>query len=227
MISKEIKDIVIFQCELTDAVKAEVLQSNKFIDWYLKVKENFSVTSINIKAVTMFGKKVGFIYLEAVAEKDEKILPGAVFIRGGSVGILTILNSPSGTYTAMVSEDRVPAGENILSIPAGMIDGESLTGVSLKELQEELGSEFVFSVSDLTWLTSAYTTPGGSDEFVDLYFVKKDVSDEFIAELHGRETGAEDEAEYIKVEVMTLKEALDRSQVMFAKTAILTYLLEH
>ena len=81
----------------------------------------------------MFGPRVGFIKFKARAlvdiggsEGDDGVIevPGIVFMRGGAVGILVILECEGVEYTIVTYQARVPVGDhNLPEIPAGMLDG--------------------------------------------------------------------------------------------------------
>ena len=52
-------------------------------------KAPYRLRTINIQSVDWFGEKVGFIKLKAeVTNDDGSKLPGSVFLRGGSVGMM-------------------------------------------------------------------------------------------------------------------------------------------
>lgn len=59
----------------------------------------------------------------------------------------------------------------MLEVPAGMIDENgNFIGVAAKELQEETG--IIVKEENLNFLGSFYSSPGGSDEEVLMYFVE-------------------------------------------------------
>jgi len=70
----------------------------------------------------------------------------------------------------LVEQWRHAVGGRLLEVPAGKydVDGEPVTGTLRRELAEELKVEG----GTVTWLTSFCTTPGWSDEVVDLYLVE-------------------------------------------------------
>jgi len=70
----------------------------------------------------------------------------------------------------LVDQWRHAVGGRLLEVPAGTydVDGEPVTEALRRELAEELRVEG----GTLTWLTTFYTTPGWSDEVVDLYLAE-------------------------------------------------------
>jgi ADP-ribose pyrophosphatase len=69
---------------------------------------------------------------------------------------------------------RHPVGRSLLQLPAGLcdVDGEEPLEVARRELVEEAG----FEASDWTHLSSAYSSPGISEE-VGHYFLARGLSD--------------------------------------------------
>ena len=80
-------------------------------------------------------------------------VPGIVFMRGGSVGILVILECDGQEYTILTRQARVPAGLSLLpEIPAGMLDGSgNFKGVAATEIEQECHMKI--QVDDLVDLT--------------------------------------------------------------------------
>ncbi len=112
-----------------------VVNSKPFGDWVKNLDPNIKIgaNGIKIDAVKMFGKKPGFTLLTADATDatTDKPVPGIVFMRGNSVGVLPVLVGPDGSeYAAIVNQTRVPEGwtdEFFLRIPAGMDGQQRLT----------------------------------------------------------------------------------------------------
>jgi 8-oxo-dGTP pyrophosphatase MutT (NUDIX family) len=72
-------------------------------------------------------------------------------------------------HLVLVEQWRQPLGRPMLEIVAGRYDkaGETVEQALRRELTEELG----VTGGQLTWLTTFATTPGWSDELLDLYLV--------------------------------------------------------
>ncbi|KAI1365295.1 hypothetical protein F5Y08DRAFT_338854 [Xylaria arbuscula] len=135
-------------------------------------KGPYALRSITVQSYDLFGgKRVGFLKLQAlVSNAAGETLPGAVFLRGPSVGMLVILVpedvSSSATtghhdgeeerYVILTIQPRVPAGSLAFAeLPAGMVDdgdgdsdndtgsasGGKFAGTAAREIYEELGIE--------------------------------------------------------------------------------------
>lgn len=80
-----------------------------------------------------------------------------------AVGILPV--TPEGKIL-LVSQFRYAIGEEILEIPAGIVENdEPFEDAALRELQEEVG----YTASELMEIASFYTSPGFSNELLVLY----------------------------------------------------------
>jgi ADP-ribose pyrophosphatase len=73
-------------------------------------------------------------------------------------------------HILLVDQWRHATGRRVLEVAAGKYDvhGEQVEQALRRELAEELGVEG----GRLTWLVTFYTTPGWSDEVVDLFLVE-------------------------------------------------------
>ena len=170
----------------------------------------------------MFGPvKVGFLKFNAcVEQKGSKLsLPGIVFMRGGSVGIIVVIEckETGQKYTLLTKQARVPIGQELLEIPAGMLDGSGdFGGVAVKELREETGisisTKHLVNLSDGVCSVDPgkpkgiYLSPGGCDEFMTLYSYTTKMSLKEINGLKGKLTGEIHEGESIKLVVKRLDE---------------------
>jgi len=207
--------------------KQALLESKKFTEWKMRIIQEFNVEEIIIHKVSMFGKKVGFVYAEAVAtDQDGNSLPGLSFLRGDSVSILVVLKeAESGQeYVVFTSQARVPVGEVVLESPAGMIDEGDLVVKAIEELEEEVGIDLGFKAKELKFLEKGFTSPGGIDEHISLYSYEVEMSAENINSLKGRETGSGGENEHIVLEIVPIEDALEKTKSIVSKLGILTFL---
>ncbi|OAX78951.1 hypothetical protein ACJ72_06735 [Emergomyces africanus] len=105
---------------------------------------------IRVQAVDFFGgDRLGFVKLKVDVSNDhDEKLPGSVFLRGGSVGMLLILqpndvpqSSEAEKSAILTIQPRIPAGSLAFpEIPAGMLDDSgAFAGGAAKEIQEETG----------------------------------------------------------------------------------------
>lgn len=202
------------------------VQSKQFQNWLAQVDTSkFSVRSVHFQSVDMFGPKVGFIKFKAdVVDKAGKFIPGIVFMRGGSVGILAVLTCKGKKYSVMTVQPRVPTGRfDFVEIPAGMLDGSgNFAGVAAKELEEELGIKI--SQNDLTDLgglagcsQGVYLSPGASDETLRFFSFTREVTEEEMAAMNGKCTGLISEGEQITLKIVPLDDLIT---VADAKTII-------
>lgn len=184
-----------------------------FIDWVnlVESERRFVVEKITIQSLDKFGSRVGFVKFKAAVKVDGKDVPGIVFMRGGSVGVLVLLDCQGELYTVLVHQPRVAVGKGALAeIPAGMLDGEgNFAGVAAKELKEETG--IIIKECELYDMTQAaygarfpgvYPSCGASDEFNRLFVFRKAISKEQLDELQGKLTGNMEEGEYIKLSII-------------------------
>ena len=93
----------------------------------------------------------------------------------------------------LVSQYRHAVDEDILEIPAGLIeDGEDPMETAIRELQEETG----YRPAHVELVTEFYTSPGYSTELIYLYYVTDFIKSKL----------PEDDDEYIKVKSFTVEE---------------------
>ncbi|KAJ5443348.1 hypothetical protein N7445_004461 [Penicillium cf. griseofulvum] len=191
----------------------------------------YVLRKIDIQCVDRFGGgRLGFIKLKAdVSNSQGETLPGSVFLRGGSVGMLLILQPddiPSPTENdkraILTIQPRIPAGSLAFpEIPAGMLDDSgTFAGGAAKEIQEETGLRV--EQGDLIDMTSlalqavpdsdhgehlqkgVYPSPGGSDEFIPLFLCEKSMPRKEIEELQGKLTGLREHGEKITLKIVPL-----------------------
>jgi ADP-sugar diphosphatase len=191
----------------------------------------YKLRSITVQSCDFFGGgRLGFVKLRAEVSNDagEK-LPGSVFLRGGSVAMLVVLqpedaNDTSEEYVVLTVQPRIPAGSlAFVELPAGMLDDNgTFTGAAAKEIKEETGLEIreedlvdmtklanqrVGDVTSKEGLQEAiYPSPGGSDEFIPVFLLRKRMSRNEIEGLKGRLTGLRDHGEKITLRLCRLDE---------------------
>jgi len=191
------------------------INAGPFKEWLEKFNTNeMTLKSVRFQSIDMFGSKVGFLKFFAAVEKDGKKLPGIVFMRGPAVAILTILVDPTGKeWVLCTNQARVPVGDFLLEVPAGMIDEKgNFKGQVALEMKEETGIEIQEkNLIDLTELaykgkfSGIMPSPGGCDEYLKLFVYREVVSLEKIKELEGKLTGVIEQGEYISLRVLALE----------------------
>ncbi len=216
------------QCEINGATVMisgpednlqKAIDSTIFRNWITGLDPRFIVKAITIQAVDMFGPRVGFIkFVADVVDDAGSFIPGAVFMRGGAVAILMILECEGREYVLLTSQARLPIGNfEYEETPAGMLDGSGhFAGVAAKEIQEETG--LTIETKDLIDLTAMYTpnalgaypSVGGSDEFIRLFLYRQSVTRETLNDLQGRLGGLREEGEKISLLVLPFTSAFAR-----------------
>jgi len=184
---------------ISENQKNLIIQSKKFQDWLNNIDLNaVEVKNINLLNVYMFGNNVGFVNLEVnctLKNKLNKKIPGFVFLRGKAVAILVIVNEK---YIMLTKQMRVPVGKYLLEIPAGMLDESGdLVGTAIKEIKEETGVSI--TAKSLIKLDSYYTSPGGTDEEIELFYTNVNLESKELDRLTKSSFGEASEGEYIKI----------------------------
>ena len=174
----------------------------------------------------MFGPRPGFIKFKATTmlnvggDEGQIEVPGIVFMRGGAVGVLVILECEGKEYTILTYQARVPVGSSALpEIPAGMLDAKgNFKGVAADEMAEEcdiqIKEEELIDLTDLAYgdnWRGMLPSAGGCDEFIRLYCFRRTVGPQMIADLQGRLTGVREEGERIKLAIVPLADAWEMS----------------
>jgi len=206
------------------------VQATPFVNWVSTLDSGLEVSEIKIHGVDYFGKRIGFLKLEAVTKSHGEPVPGIIFMRGGAVSILLILHCRDQGWIVCTRQARVPIGKmNFLELPAGMLDDSGdFVGVAAKELEEETGIRLTATdLIDMTALTyepsgpqhlddieakvirdkssklkGMYPSAGGCDEFIRLMLYEKAVTQEELEDLQGKLTGCVEEGEKIVLELV-------------------------
>ena len=212
----------------------QILGFKPFEDYCEGMDHGLVVRSIDIPAVTMFGSRIGFMFINAdiVRADDGSPVPGAAFLRGGTVIILVILRCEGQEYVVIVRQPRSPVGSIAFAeTPAGMLDGSGkFAGKAAQELKEELGLEIreedLIDMTKLVFSTSVrgiYASAGGSDEFGRFMLYRRDVTSEELASFKSRKTGAVGESERIVTDVIPLQDLWTTSPSSGTFTALYLY----
>jgi ADP-sugar diphosphatase len=194
----------------------KVMNWGTFTTWVAGIDAKFLIEKIHMQSVDMFGPNIGFMKFRADCfdRATHTFLPGIVFMRGGSVGILTILvaQETGEEFTLAVAQPRLPMGSfESLEIPAGMLDGSgNFAGKAASEMAEETG--IIVKEADLLDLTEMvqggaghkgiWLSPGGSDEYMRFFVYRKSWPTADIEALEGKLTGLRDSGELITLRVI-------------------------
>lgn len=205
-----------------------LITAPKFVKWLQKMldKNEVDIRSITITDINWFSAKpnplkLGFVKctLDATDTKTGgKIMSNVVFIRGNSVAILIIVKVlyPSNDYgfkdkqfVLLCEQMRLPVGQRIKEICAGMVDAEgNIISVALKEVQEETG--FVINhIDELIPLKTIIPSPGACDEEIDLYAWTTAISYHDFIEKQKRIYGNKNENEEIRLSFIELNDYIN------------------
>lgn len=130
----------------------------------------------------------------------------------GASAVLPVLSDPAGPdpQILLLKQYRYAAGEFIYEVPAGRLDdGEDPLACARRELLEETG----LIAERLERLTSFYTTPGFTDEYIHA----------FLASGLSSGTPSHETDEFIRLETLPLSRALsliEQGEIVDGKTII-------
>jgi ADP-ribose pyrophosphatase len=147
-----------------------------------------------------FQGKVVTVRVDRIVDDDGKTGEREVVEHNGAVAALVVDDDGK---VVLVDQWRHAVGARVLEVAAGKYDveGETVEGALRRELAEELRVEG----GTLTWLASFYTTPGWSDEVLDLYLA------EGVIPIEGDAPAADWEEQGIEVVRLPFEEALERA----------------
>lgn len=129
-----------------------------------------------------------------------------LFVRGDSVAVL--LYDPERDCVALTQQFRIgcldnPAGAWVWEVVAGMVkSGENSADVALREVEEETGLQL--HANQLQTITRYYSSPGGTDERLQLYCALCKLP----AEIEGT-YGLAEEGEDIRVRILATATVFD------------------
>ena len=182
---------------------------------------NITVKSIHFDCVKMFGPKIGFIFLTSEAiDAEGNAIPGLVFMRGDSVCCLCVVRETNtdNHYMVSVEQNRVPIGKPAIETAAGMMDNSNnLKGKMIAEIKEELQIDISNNCINHFDITTSfppldtlvkydgfYPSPGGCDEFINVFSYLCEMSSEKLTLINNSQTGNTDEQEQIIIRVSPL-----------------------
>lgn len=147
-----------------------------------------------------FQGKVVTVRVDRIVDDDGKTGEREVVEHNGAVAALVVDDDGK---VVLVDQWRHAVGARVLEVAAGKYDveGETVEDALRRELAEELRVEG----GTLTWLASFYTTPGWSDEVLDLYLA------EGVTPIEGDAPAADWEEQGIEVVRLPFEEALERA----------------
>lgn len=161
-----------------------------------------------------------------ITNSENESLPGAIFLRGPSVGMLVVLqpddlpqDSQAENHVLLTVQPRIATGSlKLVELPAGMVDNGTFAGSAAKEIKEELGLDIpedeLINLSELALSRSSgetggetmpkamFPSAGGCDEYISLFLHEKRVPRDTLKEWSGRLTGLRDEGEKITLKLV-------------------------
>ncbi|KAF2442213.1 hypothetical protein P171DRAFT_433761 [Karstenula rhodostoma CBS 690.94] len=196
---------------------------------------------VKIHHVTLFGKNIGFMTIEAFLRKGDgqalkDRLDRVIFLRGGSVAVLMILrpkDNRNERYVILTDQPRLGAcSTTFLEIPAGMLDAETqnIKGKAIQEIEEEtklkVRADELINLTELALRQSKavedlqqaiYMSPANLDEFISLLLWEKELDRKDIMSMRSQLTGERTQGELITLRV-TEYDTLWREGARDAKT---------
>jgi ADP-ribose pyrophosphatase len=147
-----------------------------------------------------FRGKVLTVRTDRIVDDDGRTGEREVVEHNGAVAALVV---DGDGQLVLVDQWRHAVGARVLEVAAGKYDvgGEAVEDALRRELAEELGMEG----GTLTFLASFYTTPGWSDEVLDLYLA------EGVTPIQGDLPATDWEEQGIEVVRLPFAEALRRA----------------
>jgi ADP-sugar diphosphatase len=190
----------------------------------------YELRHITVQAVDRFGaQRLGFVKLSTtITNSNGESLPGAIFLRGASVGMMVILQPddvPAGSdqekHVLLTIQPRIAAGGlRLAELPAGMVDDGTFAGSAASEIKEELGMEIredeLVNMTELAISETSgdgeempramFPSAGGCDEYIPLFLCEKRIQREQLKEWTGKLTGLRDEGEKITLKLVRLED---------------------
>lgn len=164
-------------------------------------------TEKTIHTEQIYNGKIVTLQVDDVQLPNGKTSKRELIKHPGAVAVIQVTRDQKILF---VEQYRKPLEKSLIEIPAGLLEqGEKPEETAIRELEEETG----YTTSKLTYVTSFYTSPGFSNEFIHIYQTN---------ELEPLEEAVEgDEDEFIELVELTLNEAKEymrQQRIQDAKT---------
>lgn len=206
-------------------------------NWIAGLDPKFKLKAFEIQSfdtVVRNGKEeILFVKIKAeIYDQQSRRLPGIVFLRGASVGILIILKVKKEEYVVLIKSSLPAIGQvDYMQLPAGMMDRETDSlNVALRELREETGIDTsggsMINLTQMFYgdrLKGIYPSPGACDEVIKLFAYIKEVDDEEVHRIHGKQTGLASEYEHLTLEVVRISDLCRLTADVKAHSAYIMY----
>ncbi|WP_099158431.1 NUDIX hydrolase [Virgibacillus ndiopensis] len=146
-----------------------------------------------LKTNKIYNGKVVNLQVDEVTLPNGKTSTREIIKHPGAVAVIPITNDKKIVF---VEQYRKPLEKSLVEIPAGKLeDGEEPEITAVRELEEETG----YTTSNLTLVTSFYTSPGFADELIYIYMTDQ------LEPLEEQVAGDDDE--FVELLELTLDEA--------------------
>jgi ADP-sugar diphosphatase len=168
-------------------------------------------------------------FTATVTNAEGESLPGSIFLRGPSVGMMVLLQPddlPAGSqeekHVLLTVQARIAAGGlRFVELPAGMVDNGSFKGAAASEIEEELGLKIsedeLINLSELALPETnegkedslprgMFPSAGGCDEFIPIFLHEKRVPRRQLKKWTGKLTGLRDQGEKITLKLVKLED---------------------
>jgi len=145
------------------------------------------------------------LFLVHFVDEDGNVRVNIVFCRSDAVAVFIVLKDreTQEKSVVLVEQLRVPAGQKLLEIPAGGIEGnEDPLETTVREIQEEVGLHI--EQKDLRFMGRYFLSPGACNEKIFLYSCEIEMIEQEIKCFEGRLAGLHEEGEHIKVRLFPL-----------------------
>lgn len=146
-----------------------------------------------LKSEKIYQGKILSLRIDTVELPNKKYSKREIIEHKNAVAIIAI----SGDEILMVKQYRRAADKVLLEIPAGLVEvNETPIEAARRELEEETG----YKCGDIKYVSEFFTSPGFSDEKVDLFLA---------SDLHKAQQNL-DEGEYLTVEKYNVEELMKK-----------------
>ena len=182
---------------------AKISASPKFLRWLHQFNPNLRLDKV-YEEWSCFSPKGELVFALF------RIVGRFVFFRRDAVAVFLVVTDKATRkkYIALVEQLRIPAGNELLEIPAGTIeDGGDPLGTAIREIKEEVGLEI--TADHFKPLGTYYLSPGASNEKITLFYCEIKLPHSEIDSLKNRLAGLREEGERIQVKLVPFRKFKD------------------
>lgn len=160
---------------------------------YIELRDSFVVGGKIMLFATVFGVN---------AVLNDTPINAYAFLRSDAVCIFPVITDENGEkFTVVTEQMRFPFGDVFFESPAGMMDdAKSISGVAVKEMEEELGENITFD--KLIFVGTIVMSSGGCSERIHYFVVEMKKQKKEIESMIGRKTGVIEEGENIILHIL-------------------------